>query len=43
MELKSLHIYGYGKLIDFHIHNLSSLQLFLEKMKREVDDYVFYT
>nr|WP_249317212.1 AAA family ATPase [Bacillus sp. FJAT-50079] len=26
--MKSLHIYGYGKLIDFHIHNLSSLQLF---------------
>lgn len=28
MKLKSLHIYGYGKLIDFHIENISNLQVF---------------
>ncbi|CAM4063158.1 ATP-binding protein [Lederbergia lenta] len=28
MKLKSLHIYGYGKFIDFHIENLSTIQLF---------------
>ncbi|MEK3887535.1 ATP-binding protein [Bacillus sp. FSL K6-3431] len=28
MKLKSLHIYGYGKFIDFHIENISTLQVF---------------